>query len=177
MAEVGGMRLALLVAMCGVALTSCSAPPAGPEPAVEVTAIVVPPPTNRTDGDLPVQGDWALDRLLGRSPLGVGEVLQAESVRILRARGIAARTDPEGETPVLRFSLERWEPGPAPTAFVRVTVRAALVEERTGRVLWEAKRRNWLVDTRGQPSLAAANVEAARRVAEEFLAGFRPPGR
>lgn len=169
------MRLAPLVAVCGAALVSCNRPATVAGPSAPVAAVVVLPPANRTGGELPVQGDWALDRLLDRPRLGVAEVLQGESARVLRARGIATRTDPVPGTPVLRWSLERWEPAPAPTAFVRVTVRASLVDETAGRVLWQAERRDWMVETRGQPSAATANAEAARRIAEAFLGGFRPP--
>jgi|GEM_PF-5741192 len=162
----------VLAILC-LAAASCMRPEALPPPPSGIQTIALLRPTNRTGGELPVQGGWGLDEVLGRPRLTAIDVLQAECARILRARGFTVHTEAGPDTPVLRLVVERWEPSPPPVAFVRVSIAASLVDEVTGHRRWEAARKRWLVDTRGQPSLAAANAEAARQVAATILAGWQ----
>ena len=167
------MRLRPAAAALCAALVACAGPSPLPAPPTGIGAVAVLPALNRSGRELEVSGRWFLDGLLGRPLVTVPDLLRTESVRLLSARGFAIADEAGPGVPALRFTLLRWEPALPPVQFVRVTVEATLEDGAGGRELWRAERRRWMVDTRGQPSAAAAYGLAARRIVAAFLDGWR----
>jgi hypothetical protein len=151
--------------------------PVTPLPELPAT-LAVSPPQNRTGSELVVAGDWILERFaLGGRRVTVPDVLAAETQTLLAERGFVLAPPEQADVPALALVIERWEPEAPSLAFVRVTLATTLVERPAGRVLWSARRKDWMVPTRGAPTAAAASTMAARAVVQALYAGWRvrPP--
>jgi len=146
-----------------------------------------------------VAGDGLLDRYVFRTePATVSEVLEAEAVFQLRAKGFEIAT-PLSEKKVLSgriprdsadaaelaaqaglgplclyLEVRRWEPeGRAHVNYVIVDVEASLVDVQSRTLVWKHERRG-PIGTPGNFLLEAACITAARRVAEDLLSPLAP---
>lgn len=165
-------KMAPLVLLLALA---CMHQRAVPPPAATPVTLALTAPRNQTGSELPVTGDWLLERLArGGARVSVADVLAAEMATVLAAHGVAIVSSERADVPTLDVVLERWEPEVPSLAFVRVTIEASLVERRGGRVLWSARRARWMVPTRGAPTAAAASAMAARAVVQALFGAWEP---
>jgi len=185
----------VLVLLSGT--VGCAAPPPPPEHLARKLAVL--PVNNKTGEPLVVAGDGLLDRYVFRTePATVSEVLEAEAVFQLRAKGFEIAT-PLSEKKVLSgriprdsadaaelaaqaglgplclyLEVRRWEPeGRAHVNYVIVDVEASLVDVQSRTLVWKHERRG-PIGTPGNFLLEAACITAARRVAEDLLSPLAP---
>jgi len=194
-----GPPFAAASAALAVTLSGCAVPVAAPPLPAGVRDIAVLPTSNQTGRVLEVEYGGLLNLIVAARTLTVPEVLD-ESLRAeLRARGFvvaepATVTRAVGETPptsvreavdltvrcrpapvALFIVLEQWEPdlGPA-NNFVDVALEAWLIDAPRGRVIWTYRRRLQPVPTQGMPNVGEAYVAAARQLADDLVATWRP---
>ena len=189
-------RAGVFIALVALA---CARPSAEPPPAHPGQVIVLRP-HNRTPDALLVSGTSFLEQYAFASPrVTVGDVLAAELRAELGRRGVAvvspeavetatAGREPESadralamaragglDGSVLYTEIVRWEPdGGTHPAFVIAAVHATLTDVRSGAVHWRARRAAAPVPTPGAVTAGNASGLAARKIAEELLAGWSP---
>jgi hypothetical protein len=158
-----------------LAALACARQAPLPPPPEDLRTVAVPVPQNRTGSELPVAGDWLLERLgLGGARVSVPDLLAGEMRTVLAERGFVVTPPQAEEAPTLQVVLERWEPEVPSLAFVRVTIAVSLLERPGGRMRWSARRARWMVPTRGAPTAAVASTMAARAVVHELFGAWTP---
>jgi hypothetical protein len=183
------VSLALALAVVVRTLAGCAAPSVPPRFPAGLRDIAVLPTSNQTGEPLQVQYG------------GVINLIVAAPRARLRARGFgvadpAAVTATVGKAPPANLEeaiavavrgklapaavfivLRRWEPdiGPA-NNFVDVAFEMWLIEAPSGDVIWTYRRPLQPVPTQGMPNVGEAYVAAARRLAGDMVAAWRPDG-
>ncbi len=193
------MRRILSVIVVFACLTSCaSTRPAPPEHLGRT--ITVLPPNNRTGDALVVTGTSLIDRyVLHADRVTVADVLLSEARfrlqeqgfevtdrqkvdnalkgRVPTSPGAAAQLAVLGQLKglILYLEIRRWEPaGSLHPAFIIAGLTASLIDEATGKVVWQDQRRPAPVATPGELMVTSAYVTAARKVIREMLAPLHP---
>jgi hypothetical protein len=183
-----------------VLAAGCAQPAARRETIVPAGSIAVFPPLNRTGDSLLVSGASALEKYALRSDRVTAEDVLASEARLVLSRAGFAVVSPELveavakdrppasasqaaalarekgiEAAVLYMEVFRWElDAPFHPAYVIAGVEAALVDPKTGGVLWTARRAARPAATPGVVVPGDAHVSAARRVASELLGSLKP---
>lgn len=165
-------RPALLLGALAL-LAACTAPTA-PAPVNPPARLVVVEPENRTGDDLIVSGRWDVAMLLGRPVVTVPDVLARDLAQALAAQGFTVTGAGDAGAARLTLTLRRFLPDAPRAEFVVVDLDATLREAGSERVLWELHRDRWIVPTRGAPTLDDALGMAARTVAQDLVADWRP---
>ena len=168
------MRARRLLGLFLVAtLVGCSVPPSFPPPPGGLKRIAVEKPVNRSNDDLVVYGPGLLQRLLKMDTASVPDVL-AEDYRITLIRQGFRLAEPGEGVPVLKTEIFRWQPYSANYETVTVDLVATLVDPTSGRELWKASPRGWIIPTNDAYSRHEASIVAASEVAEALLKGWAP---
>jgi hypothetical protein len=193
------MRRILSVIVVLGCLTSCaSGRPAPPEHLGRTISVL--PPNNRTGDALVVTGTSLIDRYVTHADrVTVADVLLSEARfqlqqngfdvvdrqtvdnalkgRVPTSPGAAAQLAVLGQLKglILYLEIRRWEPdAPMHTAFIIAGLTASLIDEATGKVVWQEQRRAAPVATPGELMVTSAYVTAARKVIREMLAPLHP---
>ena len=164
----------LLVSFLVATLVGCSVPPSFPPPPAGLKRIAVEKPVNRSNDDLVVYGPGLLQRLLKLDTATVPDVL-AENFRTTLSRQGFRLAQPGDGAPVLKTEIYRWQPYSANYESVTVDLVATLTDPTSGRELWKASPRGWIVSTNDAYSRHEASIVAASEVAETLLKGWAPP--
>jgi len=196
-----GKLTVCVLALCGAA---CARTPARAPVLVSNRAVAVLPPNNRTGDPLLIAGASFYEKYVARSDrITVPDVLAAEARLQLVRRGFtvtsvetveaatgehapadaqeaaAIATHNKIDASVLYIDLRRWEADvPFHPQFVIASLKIALIDPTTGRILWSADHPSRPVPTQGVVNLGDAYAIAARTVMQEMLANLgaeRPP--
>jgi hypothetical protein len=168
------MRARRLLGLLSIAiLAGCAVPPSFPPPPEGLKRIAVEKPVNRSNDDLVVYGPGLLQRLLRMDTASVPDVL-AEDLRITLTRQGFRIAGPGEGAPMLKTEIFRWQPYSANYETVTVDLVATLVDPTSGREVWRASPRGWIIPTNDAHSRHEASIVAAAEVAAALLRGWTP---
>ena len=163
-------RVALLAILVG-----CSTPLAPlPPPPQGVREIAVSQPVNATGQELLVSNPGMLGRVIGEETATVPDALASDLRTLLADRGFRLVAGNTGDAPDLRTQITRWKLYTADYSSVTVDLTASLVDPKSGRELWTARRTAWPVQTPNARSGLESSASAARTIARALIEGWQP---
>ena len=114
-----------------------------------------------------------LGRAIGETTTTVPEALASDLRQLLVDRDfrVVANT---GYAPELRVQITRWDLYSADYSSVTVDLTASLVDPKSGRELWTARRTGWPVATPDARSSLDCSASAALAVARALIDGWQP---
>jgi hypothetical protein len=155
-----------------VVLAACTPPVTPIPPPTGVATLSVAAVENHTGSPLDISGGSYIARYVGIKHRTVPDTVREELRTALKEQGFAVADG--GAVPVLKVTLNRFEPDLPQLAYVDTSVVATLTEP-DGRETWRSEQTHWLVSTSGSPSLWAAYDTGARRIARSLVEGWAAP--